>query len=344
MVLDKILYRIITGRLKYKKGDLFLYIEDPDPHKIQESYDIYEEVYFECLNKGIWTDEEANMLLVTKNLWTPVDDKRVEEISKKIEDLKVQAYENHHKKKDLHYIKASIRQLENHISEISIKKAQLKTNTCEGIAEEERRSWLIVNSTYLDGEIYDFEEISESQVINFYVSNNISLEKIREIARKDPWRSMWTAAKTNSELFNKPTTSFSESQLALCSFSNMYENVYQSMECPPQSVINDDDCLDGWFVVQRRKAEQHKKEKDRQQIFKNKRIANADEVYVVTNSLEDAENINDMNSQTAKIIKNERIRKIDEAGRVKQTDFKDVQNDFAMRKNQAVVQQLRGRK
>ena len=42
----------------------------------------------------------------------------------------------------------------------------------------------------------------------------------------------------------------------------MYDNIQESMDCPTEDVINDDDMLDGWFIVQNRKREKDKKEKD----------------------------------------------------------------------------------
>ena len=40
----------------------------------------------------------------------------------------------------------------------------------------------------------------------------------------------------------------------------MYDNVYESHERPNDKIIEDDDCLDGWFIVQRRKHEKDKNE------------------------------------------------------------------------------------
>ena len=57
--IEKTLYRIIQGRLRYKVHDgLVLYIHEPTPEIIYESHDIYDEVYEESYWKGIYVKEE----------------------------------------------------------------------------------------------------------------------------------------------------------------------------------------------------------------------------------------------------------------------------------------------
>ena len=47
--IEKTLYRIIQGRLRYKvHDDLVLYIHEPTPEIIYESHEVYDEVYDEC--------------------------------------------------------------------------------------------------------------------------------------------------------------------------------------------------------------------------------------------------------------------------------------------------------
>ena len=67
------------------------------------------------------------------------------------------------------------------------------------------------------------------------------------------------------------------------------------MEAPSEEVINDDDMLDGWFIVQNRKREKDKKEKDVDSTLGAN--AGKDEVFVMARP-EDKErlkSIKDMN-------------------------------------------------
>ena len=89
--------------------------------------------------------------------------------------------------------------------------------------------------------------------------HRIDESEYRDLARNEPWRSYWNIAK--SSVFGIPVIDFSEEQKTLCVWSKVYDNVYESSECPPENCINDDDYLDSWFIIQRRKRKQVNKNK-----------------------------------------------------------------------------------
>ena len=64
-------------------------------------------------------------------------------------------------------------------------------------------------------------------------------------------------------------------------WSSLYDNIQESPDCPSNEVINDDDMLDGWMIIQKRNREQAKLQKDAENKFGNKKISNADEVFIV---------------------------------------------------------------
>jgi hypothetical protein len=345
MTIEKDLYRIITGRLQFARDGLFLYINDPDPELKINSYSVYDRIYEDSMKSEIPTSSEMMELLVNKDLWTPMDDRKAEEKRKKIEDLKVSAFERYFKNKELRNIKLRINALEQERASLLSKRNQYHRETCEGLAEEERRTWLILNSvTDKDGNKIELDASQESEVIDCYIENIITLEKIRAIARNEPWRSMWLAGNKVGDLFGKPSTQFSDYQLSLCSNSNMYDGVYQSPECPPQEVINDDDCLDGWFIKQSREREEDRKKSNSKNVLKNQKIANSQEVFIMAKDREEADKIYDMNNDMSKQIIGQRSSKIEEKGRVKQGEFEDVARSTELEANQMMLQKLRGRK
>ena len=63
-----------------------------------------------------------------------------------------------------------------------------------------------------------------------------------------------------ASLFNRPSVELTKDQLSLSSYSTLYDNVYESHECPNEKIIDDDDCLDGWLIQQRRKSEKDRKQ------------------------------------------------------------------------------------
>ena len=89
---EKILYRIIKGRLRIKLGDLILYVYEPTSDILEESYEIYDEAYQKAYYNNVFIEEELRQLLYEFHLWNPADDKKIKELDKKIEELKLEAY------------------------------------------------------------------------------------------------------------------------------------------------------------------------------------------------------------------------------------------------------------
>ena len=343
----KVLYRIITGRLHFSRGDLFLYIADPDANTINESYNIYDSVYSDAMASDNYVESEINAMLMSQGNWTPNEEQEKESIQNEIKRLKVYAYENYYKRRELFKAKTLIQKNEDKIFELESRKNQLRRQSCEGLAEEERRMWTITNSVYnMDGSKYNFEdkdsEITEDDIIAFTLSNGITQVQIRDIAKNDPWRTMWMTSTKSGDLFNKPSTQLTEYQLALCQYSIMYDNVYQNMECPPDEVIMDDDCLDGWFIVERKKQKEQKREKNSRSLLSgNPKIMNAQERYIMVDGAESAKRVYDMNSGRSKEIMKQRFNTIDEKGRAKQGNFEDVKQEVALNSNRAYVEQMK---
>ena len=84
--IDKTLYRIIQGRLRFKRDGLVLYIYEPTKELMYESYEIYDDAYDLAYKRGNYIKPEVLQILVEQDLWTPLDDKQAKEYEKKVED------------------------------------------------------------------------------------------------------------------------------------------------------------------------------------------------------------------------------------------------------------------
>ena len=82
---EKTLYRILQGRLRLTLGDLVLYVHEPTPELIEESFDIYDEAYKKAYFRGVYIKKELVEILVNNDLWSPFDDREAEKIEKQIE-------------------------------------------------------------------------------------------------------------------------------------------------------------------------------------------------------------------------------------------------------------------
>ncbi len=340
---EKTLYRILRGRLRYKVDDLVLYIYEPDEELIEESYEIYDEAYKKAYFSGSYIKEEVLELLMQYELWSPFDDREADKIEKQIEELKVTAFRSFFNTKQLRGIKANIRFLEKKVVEYRSKKVCLDHLSCEGVASFTRAMWIIYNTIKTrEGDRYNWIKGNLSDAMSYYNSNQIDASTFRRIARTDPWRSMWSIGKKQSNVFGKPSSECTRDQMALCSYSTMYDSVYESADSPHDKIIEDDVCLDGWFIVQRREHEKNKKQREIDDLITNPKISNAQEIFVVTPDQESANKLYELNDPISRGTIKSRQQQIQDAGDLKFTELTDVKQDIAIQQHQSFAQKFKG--
>jgi len=340
---EKSLYRILQGRFRLTLGDLVLFIYEPTPELLEESYEVYDEAYKEAYFRGVYIKKELIEVLVNNDLWSPFDDREAEKIEKEMENLKVEAFTSFFDSKRLRGIKAAIRAKERSFIKHKSKRMSLDHVSCEGVASFSKKIWLISQCTkFKDGSDYDWKKYPISTIMEHCSSEQITSETMRAIARRDPWKSMWRHGKGSNTL-GKPSCQFTRDQLSLCTYSTMYDNVYESMDSPNEKVIEDDDCLDGWFIVQQRKRDKDKKQQEVDDMITNPKIANSQEVFVVARDNKAAQEIYDLNNPLARNTIQNRQNVINDAdGDISFTKFHDVRQDIAMQSNKAAISKMKG--
>lgn len=340
---EKTLNRIIQGRLRLPSCDPVLYLYEPDNFVMEESYDIYEETYKDAYFNGVYIKEELKEVLFLNDLWNPDDDKKAKETEERIEDIKVEAFESIKDPKRLRGIKANLRFLEKTYLKYKSKFHTLDHISCEGVANFARSIWIVSQTTKdRDGNRAGVKDQPLTKILEYNNSKTIDSDSFRIIARSEPFRTMWMTSKKQSNLFNRASCDFTKDQLTLCQYASMYDNVYESHESPSEDVIKDDDCLDGWFIVQKRKYEKDKNTQEVESMITNSKIANSQEIYIFTKDGEMASKINDMNDVHTKNIINERNQQIDAKGTVKHTDLADVRQGIAMQARQQAISKIKG--
>tara|TARA_R110000851_G_scaffold189121_1_gene339262 strand:+ start:4061 stop:5125 length:1065 start_codon:yes stop_codon:yes gene_type:complete len=347
---EKILNRIIQGRLRIRLGDLVLFVYEPSLEILEESYDIYEEAHEKAYFNGSYVGQEVLELLIDNDLWSPADEKRIEELNEEIEDIKVDAYNNFFDSKKLIRIKRKLLRKQAEQSSIVYKKAQFDHLTCDGLASFARKIWMISKTTKnRDGTDFDFSKYSIYRILDKYNANSIGVSEYRRIARADPWRSMWIASTKREGIFDKVPSEYSTPQLYLCSYSTMYDNVYQSPDAPDDKIVQDDICLDGWFIAQRREREKDKKKQAADNLLKNPKIANSQEVMLMANSQQKAKDILDLNSPQGRAVIEARNQQIDaltketDSGPMSFKELSDVKMDRHMNAAQSGINAVKGR-
>ena len=341
---EKTLCRILQGRLRCSLGDPALYIYEPTKEILEESFDVYDQAYKDAYFKGVYLKDELVPILVENELWTPFDDREADKIEKQIEDHKVKAFEFFYKTRDLVNIKMVLRALEKDLLKYKSKKHTLDHISCEGVASFARSIWIISKTVYnLDKTPYDWSRHSISSLMDYYNSNQISSDQFRLVARSEPWRSMWNIGKKQGNAFGKPACELSKDQISLSSYSSMYDNVYESSEAPDEKVIEDDDCLDGWFISQRREHDKQKKKKQAEDMIKNPKIANSQEIFLMARDKQEAEKIYDINDPLVRNIIQDRQNTIKSSDKqIRFQEFNDIKQDIAMDRVQAARSKVKG--
>ena len=313
---------------KVRSGKVFLdndiEIRPPTVEQYFKSCVKHNESYEDSFNDEVMTEEEMLEWMTEHNMWSEDKEARIEGLKKDLERLKVEIFnarnnENLAKKIRL-YIRAGEKQL---AQELHIKNQYIQ-NTCEGIAQADKVSYLIEQTTYKDNKLYDFSDITIQEASNSWYQDMLPEKILRELARNDPWKTVWSIYGSGSDnlFLNSKNEELTYNKKSLVIWSKMYDNIHESMECPNQDVIDDDDMLDGWFIIQSKKRDKERSENEFE-TNTNEKIKNSSEIFVVTKTEKDRERIENMNDGHNKVIKRQRAGVMRKKGTAEQHHFPD---------------------
>ncbi len=335
--------RIMAGKIGIKIDGKTHFIGVPDP------YDKYvaQEVFFASKRDagfhGVFTEEDIQDVMIEKDLWTQDEEEQLESLPKRIENLKVALYEAMMKEKIFKATRKTLDKEKKRYKDLVVKKTSFNNFTQTGVANTLKLQYLLYTSIinkkgeykYDGDDFWEEEHKKIEDIFKTYLAAQIDEEIIRELARTEPWRSYWGAAKTEGSVFGKSASELNAEQRSLINWSKFYDSIHEHMEAPTDEVIQDDDLLDGWLILQNRKRERDKLEKEiDKKIGKNK---GAQEVYVMADSQEHADKIHSLNNPMARNIVKRRERQMDAAGEkgVHEQDLNDAKQRM---KNQAYQQ------
>lgn len=315
--------RIRAGFYIVKLRDFDVKILTPTAEDEFFANQVFMESFDRSRGDDFMTEDEMIDWLKEKGLWSDEEEQKIEDIGKEIEKLKIEIFNARSNVKLREQIRKYIRAAEKALVKLREKKQDYFTNTCEGIALQDKAAEIFKRCCFVEGKPLDFDLVDQYDLFHKYNVQILADKQTRELARNEPWRSLFIL-KDELKLFSNPDGRLlSLDQKGLLIWSRMYDNVQESMECPTEEVINDDDMLDGWFIVQRKKAESEKAKSELEQRTQNDKISNSDEIYVFTDSSKEAQTIESMNSVNASMIKKERLATIKAKGGAEDKDFRD---------------------
>lgn len=349
--MDLLLYRIISGITRINvKGETFLI-------KGVSAYQRYlaEELYYRLLEKyseqdELKTDNELYWWLLENGYWKEENEKQLKKYKKDLEDFKIKLFELKFQGEEKKKIKGLISEAKLRIVNLIERRHQFDFLSASGAALIAKNKYIIGLSIYTKDEkpLFNYENFWDSDfplldgIIVEYNKLDITTEQIRRVARSDSWRKYW-CCRESDRIFGKPSIELNEDQLSLISWARIYDNIYQHPDCPEESVIDDDDALDGFLIFDKRKRDREKGLQQAEDLITNDKIAGADEVFLVADNTEDAKRIFDLNSESAKAKIKVRENLINEKGEVKETELPDVALKLRMAVNQRSAELSRQR-
>ncbi len=315
---EKYIAIISSGTIIYKHGGLKLYIKPPSSQLRHESYLYKDEILEDIQFDNLFTAQDLRDFLLNNEIISEDIDTIISNIQKNQELMKIEACENWMDFRRVDLLKRNLRSLDQQLMQLYSSKHCMDHLTKDGYAELCRINFLIINSVYdsIGNKIELDDAILIDKLATAYNSSFIPANILREIARTDPWTSVYASSQ---QIFNYCGTELTENQKNLLAYTRMYENIFKHQDAPNERIINDDDLLDGWLAIQRK---QNKK------TDTNDKYGNAQEVYLIAKDKNTIDNINGMNSQYAKNKKLSRLQQVKQKGRIAEFEFADVQQEL----------------
>lgn len=315
--------RIRAGFYIVKINNIKIKILTPTIEDEYLSNEIFMQAFDQARSDDIMTFDETVEWMIDRGLWSKEKDDKIEGLKKDIEKLKTDIFNYRSDMRMRESARALLRAGEKLLTKFQSEKDDLFSKSCEGIAIQEKTMYLFEKSCFIGSEPINISEIDLSSLYYQYNQLQLSETQLRELARNDPWRLCWYT-KDHTPLFaNEKNRTLSNDQKGILIWANMYDNIQESMDCPTEDVINDDDMLDGWFIIQRRKQQHAKAQSELENRTSNSKIANSDEIMIMANSKQEADKIHSMNSVGGEVIRKQRLNTVKTKGSANDLDFQD---------------------
>lgn len=334
---DLIVARIISGLLRLNINGKRYCLKSPSLENIYISNEIYEETLEEG-NEDCPSEQEIISSLIRDKIWSNEKEELLQKIPKDIEDFKVQLFQSMFKSEEKKKIKKLIGSAKDKLMTLYNERHSRDHLSSAYQAALFKSKYLCFSSLYYNGEkvfkddLDVFWNIASSELIEevLYKKNEIYIteEEYRLLSRSEPWRSYWSLKKDN--LFGKPVVEYTEEQKNICSWSSLYDSVYEHPKCPSDEVIYDDDCLDGWMILQRRERDKQVGNID---FISNEKIKNSKEIFIPADTKEDAKKVFNLNDQNGKASLKAKFNTLNKAGEIAEQDLPETKKQIQMQMN-----------
>lgn len=335
--------RILSGTTRLRlwdNGRLRLFIvRSPTPSERYSAIEAATAAVAEAGMEQLWSETELLAFLYENGFWSDDKQKMFDQIEKDIETLKVKLYQMAFRSAEQAVGRRMLLTAKAKQSELYAERHVYDHMTAEGQAPLARMRYMIGrcllredgSQVWKGDEFMESEEPLLDEAVNAYGKARLGEATLRELARTEPWRSIWSCRHSEGTVFGKPASELSDEQRHLTVWSRVYDNAYEDSECPPDSVVADDDMFDGWLILKRRERDKAMKTK-RNDAGMNEKIANAGEVFIINAAPESDQTsmtadeiaaVHDLNDEQAAAIKARRMAHLKQKGMVLEAEMPD---------------------
>ncbi len=342
--IDDLIYRISRGSFNFNFNKVIYIVRQPSLELRYLAHQLYNDIIHKNRFQSWVKPEQFRAKLIQSGILSNTYNNDLDTLHKSLDNLKLSLYTNFLNTNKQKKIRQFIKKAKNNLVKLSEKIHSLDHLTLHGHALVYKQEFILINTLYINDELAfpDYDNASYTLLNNIFshlLSSYITTDQYRDVANNIIWREYWKAAKSNPFPLSKLLT---EEQQRVINFSSMYDSVYESNDKPHNDVIDDHDMLDGWFLQQKKEME------DMQKQNKSDKLSNqhnkAQEIFVVANSKEDINNINDMNTMQAKMVKKQRTNLIKKKGEVIEQQLPDRKLEIMRQSHEDFKQRVKSTK
>jgi hypothetical protein len=352
--LQRLFDRVVTGITIVEDRGKFYFVHDPLPFNRLLAEIRYKKVMDDLSVDG-FTQAQTSVILASRNIWNPEKEAEVKEIQRRLgllqDELKLCEFQS--KKKQM--ISDEIQRLNARYRVLTSRKNAMSSSTVEYLATIEKYKTFVFLLTFDEHNkriwtdwntfIRDEDQLITTLMHEAFFNKEFDEAKLRELARTEPWRSSWVAARKCGRLFDKPLSQLTDLQRVVVGWSIVYDSVYEHPDCPPDDVISNDALLDAWLKEQAEKRKsRHTENSVEKTISSNAKIANSSEIGIVVDSPEDAMRVYKLNDPSTLNKLEKRSRALQEKGVLHEGQMPDTKFDLAIRKSKLESEGIKTRK
>jgi hypothetical protein len=329
----KELNKILSGKIVVNLHDELIIINQPDAITRYLADCFSEEIYQEAFEDNIFLQEELETLIIDNGWWTIGEERDLKELPDRLEQMKVDYFNNYIKAGESDELKEAIKREEDRFSDLQHKKYEFFNYTCESLKSQAYTMDVLKTcSTFVSGLPFSESDVSLHSLYSKYNGEILTDLEIREVSKSPEWRMIWNSHKAGSDLFPFPACDMTSMQKILINWARVYDSIYESTDMPSDEIIMNNYAIDGWFAVQRRKQVDQSKESQKDSLPEKQ------EVFVMAKGKKAVDRIHDMNTQEGKGIIKSREKDLKQKGSLKEQDFSHIQNNLKMQATQMLVE------